>query len=182
MSVPNPKMLELDRLWKTYDTPKGPAVIVKDFNLRLKEGEFATLIGHARSDSKSRVDRLPGSAHGTEATTTPHAAALVMPAAPPSASGASEHTRTWTHPDLEHGFGTRRRIRDPRILCNRAFDVRQSGEWAFAQAFFVIHFFGRKTEYAGTPLTLTKPTARRRTDIHENSNSAIFCNMEDSGP
>ena len=93
-----------------------------------------------------------------------------------------EHTRTWTHPDLEHGFGTRRRIRDPRILCNRAFDVRQSGEWAFAQAFFVIHFFGRKTEYAGTPLTLTKPTARRRTDIHENSNSAIFCNMEDSGP
>ena len=143
---------------------------------------FATLIGHARSDSKSRVDRLPGSAHGTEATTTPHAAALVMPAAPPSASGASEHTRTWTHPDLEHGFGTRRRIRDPRILCNRAFDVRQSGEWAFAQAFFVIHFFGRKTEYAGTPLTLTKPTARRRTDIHENSNSAIFCNMEDSGP
>ena len=90
--------------------------------------------------------------------------------------------RTWTHPDLEHGFGTRRRIRDPRILCNRAFDVRQSGEWAFAQAFFVIHFFGRKTEYAGTPLTLTKPTARRRTDIHENSNSAIFCNMEDSGP
>ena len=107
-------------------------------------------------------------------TTTPHAAALVMPAAPPSASGASEHTRTWTHPDLEHGFGTRRRIRDPRILCNRAFDVRQSGEWAFAQAFFVIHFFGRKTEYAGTPLTLTKPTARRRTDIHENSNSASF--------
>ena len=63
----------------------------------------------------------PGSAHGTEATTTPHAAALVMPAAPPSASGASEHTRTRTHPDLEHGSGTRRRIRDPRILCNRAF-------------------------------------------------------------
>ena len=47
MSVPNPKMLELDRLWKSYDTPKGHAVIVKDFNLRLKEGEFATLIGHS---------------------------------------------------------------------------------------------------------------------------------------
>jgi nitrate/nitrite transport system ATP-binding protein len=40
-------MLELDRLWKTYDTPKGPATIVKDFNLKLKEGEFATLIGHS---------------------------------------------------------------------------------------------------------------------------------------
>ena len=47
MSVPNPKMLELDRLWKIYDTPKGPATIVKDFNLRMKEGEFATLIGHS---------------------------------------------------------------------------------------------------------------------------------------
>lgn len=47
MNAPNPKMLELDRLWKIYDTPKGPATIVKDFSLRLKEGEFATLIGHS---------------------------------------------------------------------------------------------------------------------------------------
>ena len=47
MSVLNPKMLELDRLWKIYDTPQGPATIVKDFSLRLKEGEFATLIGHS---------------------------------------------------------------------------------------------------------------------------------------
>ena len=47
MNAPNPKMLELDRLWKIYDTPKGPATIVKDFSLRLREGEFATLIGHS---------------------------------------------------------------------------------------------------------------------------------------
>jgi nitrate/nitrite transport system ATP-binding protein len=47
MSVANPKMLELDRLWKIYDTPKGPATIVKDFSLKLREGEFATLIGHS---------------------------------------------------------------------------------------------------------------------------------------
>jgi nitrate ABC transporter ATP-binding subunit len=47
MSIKNPKMLELDRLWKTYDTPKGPSTIVKDFSLKLKEGEFATLIGHS---------------------------------------------------------------------------------------------------------------------------------------
>ncbi|MDP1590174.1 MAG: nitrate ABC transporter ATP-binding protein [Prosthecobacter sp.] len=40
-------MLELDRLWKIYDTPKGPATIVKNFNLKLKEGEFTTLIGHS---------------------------------------------------------------------------------------------------------------------------------------
>jgi len=47
MKTPDPKLLELDRLWKTYDTPKGPATIVKDFSLRLREGEFATLIGHS---------------------------------------------------------------------------------------------------------------------------------------
>ena len=33
---------------------------------------FATLTGHAHSDSKSRVNRLLGSAHDTIATTTPH--------------------------------------------------------------------------------------------------------------
>ena len=48
----------------------------------------------------------------------------------------------------------------------------------FAQALFAIHFFGRKTEYAGTPLTLTKSTARRRTDIHENSNSASLYSLQ----
>jgi len=47
MSAHKPPMLELDRLWKIYDTPKGPATIVKNFNLKLKEGEFATLIGHS---------------------------------------------------------------------------------------------------------------------------------------
>ena len=47
MSAHKLPMLELDRLWKTYETPKGPATIVKNFNLKLKEGEFATLIGHS---------------------------------------------------------------------------------------------------------------------------------------
>ena len=47
MSTHKLPMLELDRLWKIYDTPKGPATIVKNFNLKLKEGEFATLIGHS---------------------------------------------------------------------------------------------------------------------------------------
>ena len=47
MNTPDPKMLELDRLWKIYDTPKGPSTIVKDFSLKLREGEFATLIGHS---------------------------------------------------------------------------------------------------------------------------------------
>ena len=39
--------VELSNLTKTYPTPKGPAVIVKDFNLRIRKGEFVTLIGHS---------------------------------------------------------------------------------------------------------------------------------------
>ena len=30
--------LILSRLTKTYDTPKGPAVIVKDFDLSIRQG------------------------------------------------------------------------------------------------------------------------------------------------
>ena len=132
-------------------------------------------VGGPRGASR-RPARLAGSRSPDRASDA--RAALVMPAAPPSALGASEHAPARAHPDLEHGFGTQRRIRDPHILCNHAFDVRQSGEQAFAQALFAIHFFGRKTEYAGIPLTLTKSTARRRTDIHENSNSASLYSLQ----
>jgi phosphate transport system ATP-binding protein len=39
--------VELSNLTKIYATPKGPAIIVKDFNLTIKQGEFITLIGHS---------------------------------------------------------------------------------------------------------------------------------------
>jgi len=39
--------LEFSRLGKTYLTPKGASVIVKDFDLQIQEGEFVTLIGHS---------------------------------------------------------------------------------------------------------------------------------------
>ena len=39
--------LELTQLGKSYDTEHGPAVIVKDFNLRVREGEFVCMIGHS---------------------------------------------------------------------------------------------------------------------------------------
>ncbi len=39
--------LEISNVTKTYDTPKGPTVIVKEFNLRIKKGEFVCLIGHS---------------------------------------------------------------------------------------------------------------------------------------
>src|SRR5688500_16230748 len=39
--------LTLENVTKIYPTPKGPAVIVKDFNLTIKKGEFVALIGHS---------------------------------------------------------------------------------------------------------------------------------------
>src|SRR5918996_20757 len=39
--------LELTNLGKTYETEQGPSVIVKDFNLRLSEGEFVCIVGHS---------------------------------------------------------------------------------------------------------------------------------------
>ena len=39
--------LELTQLGKTYDTENGRAVIVKDFNLRVSQGEFVCVIGHS---------------------------------------------------------------------------------------------------------------------------------------
>jgi ABC-type nitrate/sulfonate/bicarbonate transport system ATPase subunit len=43
----NERFLELTRLGKTYATPSGPSVIVKDFNLHVREGEFVCVIGHS---------------------------------------------------------------------------------------------------------------------------------------
>ena len=39
--------LEISNLTKIYPTPTGAAVIVKDFNLRIRRGEFVCLIGHS---------------------------------------------------------------------------------------------------------------------------------------
>lgn len=39
--------LDVSLLTKIYPTPKGPAVIVKDFNLRMQQGEFVSIIGHS---------------------------------------------------------------------------------------------------------------------------------------
>jgi nitrate ABC transporter ATP-binding subunit len=41
------KYLEISRLSKSYDTPDGAAVIVRDFDLSIAKGEFVCLIGHS---------------------------------------------------------------------------------------------------------------------------------------
>jgi nitrate/nitrite transport system ATP-binding protein len=52
--------LELFNLTKTYPGPKGPAVIVKDFNLRVRKGEFITLIGHSGCGKSTVLSMIAG--------------------------------------------------------------------------------------------------------------------------
>ena len=52
--------VDLSSLSKVYSTPKGPAVIVKDFNLRIAKGEFVTLIGHSGCGKSTVLSMLAG--------------------------------------------------------------------------------------------------------------------------
>lgn len=52
--------VELSNLAKVYPTPKGPAVIVKDFNLKIQKGEFITLIGHSGCGKSTVLSMLAG--------------------------------------------------------------------------------------------------------------------------
>jgi nitrate/nitrite transport system ATP-binding protein len=52
--------LEISRLGKTYETPKGPAVIVENFDLRIEKGEFITLIGHSGCGKSTVLSMVAG--------------------------------------------------------------------------------------------------------------------------
>ena len=52
--------VELSNLTKTYPAPNGPAVIVKDFNLRIRKGEFVALIGHSGCGKSTVLSMLAG--------------------------------------------------------------------------------------------------------------------------
>jgi nitrate ABC transporter ATP-binding subunit len=52
--------VELSNLTKIYPTPKGQAIIVKDFNLRIKKGEFVSLIGHSGCGKSTVLSMLAG--------------------------------------------------------------------------------------------------------------------------
>ena len=47
MSRNDARFLEFSHLTKSYPSPAGPAVIVKDFDLAIRRGEFVSLIGHS---------------------------------------------------------------------------------------------------------------------------------------
>lgn len=52
--------LDLSQLSKSYPTPRGPAVIVKDFNLRVRKGEFVSLIGHSGCGKSTVLSMVAG--------------------------------------------------------------------------------------------------------------------------
>jgi nitrate/nitrite transport system ATP-binding protein len=52
--------LEVANLTKIYQGPNGPAVIVRDFNLRIKKGEFVCLIGHSGCGKSTVLSMIAG--------------------------------------------------------------------------------------------------------------------------
>ncbi len=62
----NDRFLELTQLGKTYDTPSGPAVIVREVSLRIREGEFICIIGHSGCGKSTVLSMLMGLVEPTE--------------------------------------------------------------------------------------------------------------------
>jgi len=52
--------VEIAQLGKTYETPTGPAVIVRDFTLYVDEGEFVCLLGHSGCGKTTVLSILMG--------------------------------------------------------------------------------------------------------------------------
>jgi len=63
------KFLDIWQLGKSYPAPKGPpAVIVQDFNLTMREGEFTCLIGHSGCGKSTVLSIVAGLNKLTEGT------------------------------------------------------------------------------------------------------------------
>lgn len=60
------RFLEFTQLGKSYDTPQGPAVIVKNFTLRMHEGEFVCIIGHSGCGKSTVLSIVMGLNEPTE--------------------------------------------------------------------------------------------------------------------
>jgi nitrate ABC transporter ATP-binding subunit len=55
-----PWMIELWQLRKEYPTPTGSAVVVEDFTLKVREGEFVCIIGHSGCGKSTVLSILMG--------------------------------------------------------------------------------------------------------------------------
>jgi nitrate/nitrite transport system ATP-binding protein len=52
--------VEFSNLGKTYPSPKGPAVIVENFNLNIPKGEFVSIIGHSGCGKSTVLSMVAG--------------------------------------------------------------------------------------------------------------------------
>ena len=52
--------VEFSRVSKTYPTPKGPLTVVDGFDLKMKKGEFVTLIGHSGCGKSTVLSMVAG--------------------------------------------------------------------------------------------------------------------------
>jgi nitrate/nitrite transport system ATP-binding protein len=52
--------LEISQLGKIYETPKGPSIIVEHFDLRIRKGEFISLIGHSGCGKSTVLSMIAG--------------------------------------------------------------------------------------------------------------------------
>ena len=60
------RFLELSHISKAFETPTGPAVIVKDFTVRIREGEFVCIIGHSGCGKSTVLSIVMGLQEPTE--------------------------------------------------------------------------------------------------------------------
>src|SRR5438046_9637309 len=52
--------LILSKLTKIYPSPDGPDIIVKEFNLSIRKGEFVCLIGHSGCGKSTVLSMIAG--------------------------------------------------------------------------------------------------------------------------
>lgn len=58
--------IDFSQLGKTFPTPKGPLCVVKDFNLKIRQGQFVCLIGHSGCGKSTVLSILAGLQPATE--------------------------------------------------------------------------------------------------------------------
>ena len=54
------RYMEFSNITKVYPTPKGPLTVVENFDLKIKKGEFITLIGHSGCGKSTVLDMAAG--------------------------------------------------------------------------------------------------------------------------
>lgn len=59
-SIKTDRYLEFSKLTKVYPTPKGPLTVIEDVELKMKKGEFITLIGHSGCGKSTALSMVAG--------------------------------------------------------------------------------------------------------------------------